>query len=107
MKIYIQLLGREPQELGLSVDRLLYGEPNKDEWKSAVLYLSGSFKKHQGFLDMVSSFELSFVSGGQEIGKMIHAAVLESTIVDSLETICLQISGKMKLVNLLDLETPK
>ena len=105
MQIYIHLLGRKEQELDLSIDRLLYGAPTTDEWKPVVLYLSGPFKPNQGFLVLVTSFELSFFSGEQELARTKNATVLQIDVVDNLETIHVQVSGRTKMATLT--ETPK
>lgn len=107
MEIYIRLPGRKEQEIEVSIDRLNYGPPTEDEWKPVVLYLSGSFKMHQGFLDLASPFDLSFMNGGQEFARVKNGAVLELNVVDNLETIHIQISGRIRMTNLLELETPK
>ena len=97
MKIQIQVLGRNPQEVDLSIDRLEYGEPIEADWKSAILYLSGPFAPNKGFLRLIAQFEVLFFADDAEIARMIQAAVLESIVIGEFETILLQIAGKMKV----------
>ena len=102
LTIKIQVLGRKPQDLEMSIDRLELGEPGPYPWKSAVLYLSGPLKFNQGFLELVDPFELLFENECiGEVAAMKSAFVCESIIVDEFERLSVQISGKIKMADLL------
>ena len=90
MKIMIK--GREPQEIDLSIDRLEFGAPTTDVLKPVVLYLSGPFWKHRGFLDLVVPFGLELESATVE-----GANVLQVDATDNMKTIHVQISGRIKI----------
>ena len=102
VKVHLQVLGHEPIETGLSFDRLQYGEPNKDAWKSAVLYLSGPLKEHSALLDLTEAFDIRFIETGKEFARMQNAVILESVILEDFKTIAVQVSGKMKIGKLPD-----
>jgi hypothetical protein len=87
----------------MSIDRLELGEPGTYPWKSAVLYLSGPLKYNQGFLELIDSFDLMFeIECIGEVARMTKCFVCESIILNEFETIAVQISGKIKIADLLE-----
>lgn len=103
LTIKIQVLGRKPQDLEMSIDRLELGEPGTYPWKSAVLYMSGPLKLNQGFLELIDPFELLFENDCiGEVAAMKSAFVCESIILDEFERIAVQISGKIRMADLLE-----
>jgi len=102
LAVKIQVPGRKPQDLEMSIDRLELGEPGPYPWKSAVLYISGPLKFNQGFLELVDPFTLLFENECiGEVAVMKSAFVCESVILDGFERLAVQISGKLKMVDLL------